>query len=58
MYERHYEFWNFPRIEIPKEDIELLVSSVNVDRLQNHPIALTEEDLFEMYTEICLNQKR
>lgn len=58
LYERFYESLEFPRIEIPKEDIELLVSSVNVERLQNHPISLTEEDLFKMYTEIRLNKGR
>lgn len=56
LYEKLYASWNFPTIEIPMEDMKLLVSSVNVERLGNHPVALTEEDLSAIYTKIRLHQ--
>lgn len=54
-YERFYRSLGLTLPEIPKEDLEMLVSSVNVERLGNHPMKLTKEDLYKMYTEIRLN---
>ena len=34
------------------DDIDVLVSSVNVERLKNFPISLTKEDIKEIYLEI------
>ncbi len=43
-------------LEVPKgnknEEIDLLVKSVNVERLRNFPIAITEEQLRDMYLQI------
>ena len=55
LYQKLYDAWEFPQIEIPKEDMDILVSSVNVERLGNHPIALTEEDLYAIYSEIRMH---
>ena len=42
-------------LEVPnatKEDYQLLVKSVNQDRLKNHPVRLTEESIDYLYHEI------
>ncbi len=52
------KFENFIRemelgeVSIKKEDLELLVSSVNVERLNNHPVLLTKETIKMLYMKI------
>lgn len=45
-----------PKIE-SQEQMELLVKSVNVERLGNNPVALKEEDLKEIYRNIFSNKE-
>lgn len=46
--------WEFrmPKPLYRKKDLEILTSSVNVVRLKNNPVALTEEVLYELYQSI------
>ena len=41
-----------PNLHAGKGDLESLVNSVNVERLSNHPISLTKEDIRLLYQEI------
>ena len=41
-----------PNLHAGEEDLESLVNSVNVERLSNHPISLTKEDIRLLYQEI------
>ena len=42
----------FPDLSAKEGDLEVLLSSVNVERLSNHPIALREKDIEHLYREI------
>jgi alcohol dehydrogenase class IV/choline kinase len=37
-------------IKIPEIDLALLVENINVERLQNHPIKITKEDVRQIYS--------
>ncbi len=37
-------------IKIPDTDLALLVENINVERLQNHPIKITKEDVRQIYS--------
>ena len=41
-----------PNLHAGEEDLESLVNSVNVERLSNHPISLTKEDIRLLYQQI------
>ena len=41
-----------PKIHAGEGDLEKLLNSVNVERLSNHPISLTREDIRDLYQEI------
>lgn len=41
-----------PKLHAGEGDLESLVNSVNVERLSNHPISLTKEDIRLLYQEI------
>ena len=41
-----------PKAIIKKEDLEMLVYSVNTDRMQNHPVIFTSDTIREIYTQI------
>lgn len=43
---------NFPKVQIPEGDFEELVSSVNVERLGNNPVPFTNDDLYDIYSNI------
>ena len=42
----------FPNIKIKKEDIEILVDSVNIERLKNNPIPLKKDEIKYLYNKI------
>lgn len=50
--EQMLEEWDLG-IKIKKEDLDELVRSVNVVRLANNPIALSEQDIREIYLKLC-----
>ena len=41
-----------PKLHAGEGDLEKLMNSVNVERLSNHPISLTREDIRDLYQEI------
>ena len=41
-----------PKLHAGEGDLEKLINSVNVERLSNHPISLTREDIRDLYQEI------
>lgn len=43
---------NFSKIQYNEKDIEVLVNSVNYERLKNNPIKLEKEDITKLYREI------
>lgn len=43
---------NFNRIEYNDNDLEVLVNSVNLERLKNNPIELNRDDLIKLYIDI------
>ncbi len=48
-FEQFYQSLKLPDVEIREEELEYLVSAVNIQRLGNHPVALSRDDLFSMY---------
>lgn len=44
-----YSKMQFEKIHIKFTDIDILVNSVNIQRLENNPIKLNKEDLYEIY---------
>lgn len=40
------------KIKIPSKDLELLVENINVERMQNHPIKISKEDLRIIYQKL------
>jgi len=50
-----FDFLNLKRkIKISREELRILVEEVNVIRLKNFPIALTSDDIADIYKEICI----
>lgn len=43
---------NLPKINIGKEDLKILVESVNTERMNNNPIIFDKEELYNLYKEI------
>jgi alcohol dehydrogenase class IV len=43
---------DLPKINIADEDLEILASSVNPERLQNNPVVFSKEILFNIYRDI------
>jgi alcohol dehydrogenase class IV len=44
-----FEYLALPKPEIAEEDYDDLADSVNLDRLSNNPVALTHEDIVNIY---------
>lgn len=43
---------NLPKIEIKSSDLDNLVSSVNIERMNNNPIPFSKEELYNLYSSI------
>ncbi len=51
-YEEIFKSFDLFKVEIKEEDIETLVNSVNVARLNNNPVLLTKEEIEAVYRSI------
>ena len=43
--------------EIPENDVEMLSSTVNAEKLKNHPVELDKDTISQLYYEIIKNEK-
>ena len=44
--------FNFPRVNIKKDDLEILSSSVNEKRMSNNPVCFKKEEIYKIYAEL------
>ena len=52
------ESFDLPKININSSDMDMLASSVNINRLKNNPVLFEYDEIFKLYEEIKISMQR